>query len=273
MDNVIPLTGAKLIHFAPPSAKEKLPGLLFAHRAPTFEDRDQIGIKIYRMGVREVSTETIRQLIISELYEIEADEAKAEENAMFLEGFWQRQTAYQELMEKWTLQEAERLIDQAEGAEDIEPAPKPDELVTRKERARAHILVTEVTDVSQRLRDKIADQQGYDQRFRIVTVRLMLWDWEGLECRPARDDNNVLTAQCIEDLRRELSDRGLETAFDEVADTINHSFAMDASTEKNFDSPPGTSSPPNGSPTKKGGSGKGGGKRTASDTELTPPAE
>lgn len=256
----------------------KHPTIQFFLHVPTWEDRDMISLRMYAMGVREVTAEQIQATILSEIFEVYLDENDADEKARFLEGFWMRQRQYSLDMVQWEEQEAIRRLDAAEAGREFEPDPKPAETTTSRDRARASILVQEVTDRSERLRGKLVDQQLYSRRFSQIVTRLVLAGWQGLEAEAAFEVRPVLDAQAltkdtIEKIRSELMQHDATgAAWNELAAECERAFDLPRSAEKNSSSPPVNTSSPDGSPTKNTGSESNAGNSISSEVTDSPPA-
>ncbi len=280
----IPLTADQTLPFTPPALAalwdsapptDPRPGErpVFFLRVPTWEDRDMVGIRLFRMNVREVTPNQIQALLINELFEVMEDEDKADDAARFIEGFWQRQAMFQLDMSVWNEQEAQRLSDIREhpGLENDYPQmPLPPERTTIRERARASMLTTFVQDNSQALRDKLADQQGYDKRYKAVIARLQVAGWTGLET-PATMHENMLTSGAIEALRSEIHELDpTGNAWTQLVVEIESFWDLSPSAEKNSSSPPGSTSPPSGSTSQSTGSGSTDGSSTIPTGEASP---
>lgn len=280
----VPLTAARTMPFTPdalgtfipaegdkPAQVIKHPTIEFFLRVPTWEDRDMISLRMYAMNVREVTTEQIQAVIVSEIYEVIENDDEADDAARFLEGFWSRQRTFSLDMRQWEEQEAIRRLDAAEAKIDFEPEPQPAENTTPRERARAAMLVQLVTDGSQRLRDKLTDQQLYSRRFASVVARLVIAGWSGLDATAAFEPRPVLDAQAltketIEQIRSELMEiDGTGAAWTELTNECERMFDLPQSAEKNSFSPPENTSPPDGSPTKNTASDTSDGNSTSSE--------
>lgn len=283
-----PLTADQTIPYTPPSlladkelGREAHPTLgkaVFHITLPTFQERDEIGVLIYRMGVRQVSNQNIRSLMVSELYEI-YDEETADETARFLESHWQLSEQDQLDINLWTEQEIQRLADIDADADPklIPPAkPKPELRTTVRNRARVDMIVQDIVDRSQRTRDKLADQQMYDTRFRNITVRIQLGKggWTGLKTVPEFEESlgtRVVTAASLEALRGELA--AVPVSWIELAEACADSYDVSETERKNSDSPPLNGSPPDGSSSESAASEANGGSSTGSNTGQAPADE
>jgi hypothetical protein len=232
------------------------PEIEFHLHVPTWEDRDMVSLRMYAMGVRDVTADQIQNLIISELFEVLQNEDDADEQARFLEGYWSRQKQHNVDLQEWAEQEQIRQGDELESGKKFEPTLPPPANTTARERAFVNLIVADVTDGSQRLRDKLADQQLYQKRFGLTVARLTLAGWKGLNTTAAFDprpalDAQTLTKATIESLRGELMDLdGTGAAWEELVRACEMQFDFPRSAEKNSHSPVESSSPPDGSTTK-----------------------
>ena len=269
----IPLDSG-ILPFYPKASAETHPDVAFLIRIPTWADRDNAGLIMYRMGVREIRPEQIRAAMLHALWDVFGDD-EADDNARFLEGFWQQQTQYQSDMALWAVQESIRLEEDKElgAVSAAEPAPK--DPTSARDRARAAFLTHEVTNLSEMVRDKLADQQDYEKRFRLVGGRLRIAGWLGLETEAMFDKKfNALTECTIEALRTELAQKGLTGAWEEAITHAIDMFEVDMVTEKNSASPLETSSTTDVSiPSDTGSEPVQDGESTASATVSAPSSE
>jgi hypothetical protein len=265
-----PLNGGKPAYVIPH------PSIEFYLRVPNWEDRDLVSLRMFRMGVREITGDNIQNLIVSELFEV-MPEDEADEKARFLEGFWQRAREHTLEMQAWGEQEQIRQGDEIEAGRKFEGTLPPPERTTARERARVNLIVGDVTDGSERLRAKLADQQLYTKRFGLVVSRLQLAGWKGLKTEAAFDPRPVmdapsLTKETVEKLRGELMELDATgAAWDELTAACERQFDMPRSAEKNLSSPVGKSSPPAGSTTKNIESGNNAGNSTSSEETAPSP--
>lgn len=285
----VPMTAGRTMEFSPdalgtiikgdddtPMRVEKNPNITFYLRVPNWEDRDMVSLRMYSLGVREVTPEQIQNLVISEIYTI-MDEAAADEEARFLEGYWQRQRQHQRDLVDWQEQEAVRRLDERESGMEFTAAPRPEPTVTARESARVNNLVSDVTDGSQRLRDKLADQNLYQRRFGMTLARLQIAGWSGLKTEAVFEGRPIIDAQAlskdtVEGLRHELMELSNSgAAWDELVAECEALYDMPRSTEKNSSSPRESSSPPAGSPTRSTESASSDGSSTSSEATANQP--
>jgi hypothetical protein len=231
-----PLNGGKAAYVI------KHPDIEFFVRVPTWEDRDMVSLRLYTMGVREVTADNIQHLIVSELFEV-MEEDEADEAARFCEGFWARQRMHNIDMQRWGEQEAIRQGDEIAAGRKFEATPPPPETTTARERARINLIAADVTDGSERLRNKIADQQLYTKRFAAAVTRLMIAGWKGLKTEAQWDarpslDAPTLSKETIEQLRSELMELDATgAAWEELTNFCERQFDLPRSAEKNSHSP------------------------------------
>lgn len=256
----VPLTSGKTNPFTPdaigtfvagvdgaPPTTIPNPDIAFFIRSPTWEDRDMVSLRMFTLGVREVTADNIQNLMVSELFQFMPEEA-ADEAARFMEGYWQRQRQHSLEMQQWMEQEEIRRVDEMEAGRTFEATLPPPEVTTARERARINLLAAEVTDQSTRLRNKLADQQLYQKRFGMVIARLQIAGWKGLKTEAAFEpkptmDAPVLTKDTIESLRSELMELdGTGAAWNELTAFCEAQFDLPRSAEKNLSSPVANSS-------------------------------
>ncbi len=234
--------------FTPLALRGRSPQPAFIFKVPTWADKDDINLLIYRSGVRSVSTEQIRAVVISECERLLGAE-KGAEAATFFDGHWQLQEMEEIAHGEWWEQEEQRLIDRAGGAseEDAPQAPKPQPLTTIQGRARAAMLMQEIIDNSDRVRDMLADQQDYERRYDMLVFRLQCVGLVNFKTKLERDDSGLITPECVEAIRTEIDNIG----WDKVTGYAKAMYDLTESERKNFDSPPENISDQSGLPTTK----------------------
>lgn len=290
------LSTKRTLLFMPPSTADEHPEIRFHIRIPTFQDKDDIGMILYAQGLRRISDEHIRALLVSELYVMrereavddalreqdgdlsDADresarrrgEARAEEDAMFLDGVWQRQMLDQAALDQWLARQREAIADIKDGApplavDDPDNAlaePRPASLVSARERARVTIMAQQVVDFSERVRVAQAEQQLYDSRVNVVMARMHIADVEGLGLK-LEHRGGLVTDGSIEVLRERLQAKSV-TAWRELVAHINQQYELPKVEKGNSDSPRENISPVSGSP-------ETGGDPESSDGSMTTP--
>lgn len=268
----VPLTAGRTIPFHIPALGKFIPAegdepahvipnedIVFHLRIPTWEDRDMIALRIYSLGVREITPEQIQAMTVSEMFEVYDDEERAERDSTWLESHWSAQKQYREALQNWAEQEAIRRLDAKEAKRKFKEEAPPKDPSTARDKARANLVVQEVTDKSRRLREKLADQQLYEKRFQHTMARLQIAGWVGLATEATFDRAPAMDAPClsketIEQLRGELE--ALDStgaAWEELIAEAGGMFDLPRSAEKNLSSLPGNTSPPNGSKTPSSG--------------------
>lgn len=251
----IPLTSTRTIPFFPPSLKKDHPKVEFTLRVPNFQDRDELGIRLYQMGLKNVTTETVRSLMISEMFTF-WDIERAEKEAAWLEGHWQNSEMDQEDMSAWARQEQQRLLDIAElpaNADIPEMKEQPPMRCSVRDRAKSNLLVQEIVDASQPLRDKIADQQAYGVRYQMAMARMHILAVRGMQppLKLAIEDNLVSTAS-MEEIRDRLARLGGAQPWKDLLNHVESLYALPEIERGNSVSPLGNSSEGNGSPAPSG---------------------
>jgi hypothetical protein len=229
----------------------------FHIRVPNWADRDEMGLNLYRAGLQSQDTQQLRSLMISEMFEVFGDEARAEEAANFLEGHWQKEEVDARELARWGAQERERLADvaAAPGADIPAQEPMPEQMVTIRDRARANTIIMEVTSKSERVRNFVADQEAHDIRFRIVMVQLHLAAVEGLGMALIHDARGLVIPECVETLRTSLMEKaGDGSLWDELIGEISSHYNLTATERGNSGSPLANSSDQDGSTSSSGAS-------------------
>lgn len=232
----------------------------------TQDDVDRLGFELFRHNIVPVSNETIRATLIDEIFVLFGDK-EGEVKADLLDAFWQAQDLYNEQEAEWSLQEDQRLLDQANGAPKRPHAPLPEHTLPLRQRASAQLFIEEMRNKSLRLRELTIEMQTYELRQQEGMVRLILENWEGLKVPFAKVDGIVPEATW-----RALKD---EVPKEAIRELVRKSFDMGKVTEEergNSDSPLDSGSDPTGSPEPSGGSASSDGSSTASSTGLAPPA-
>lgn len=264
-----PLSADITVPFTPPALANRKPKIIFELRVPTFEMKDEIGIRLYELNAAEVDTSSLRAHIIDELYK-QNSEQEADTLAGFLEGYWQNDLIDNEALAAWQEQEIQRLLDIAEGADpEPEQQPKPVRICTARDDARAIIITNGVKNRSEVIRKLLAGQQRHKLRFAWLIAQIQIAGWSGLKFKPEWGEgefSDMLAKPSIEKIRGAIG----ETAWQQLARECELQFELDASAEKNSDSPPWNSGTANGSADRSGGSDDSDGSSTRSNTGPAP---
>jgi hypothetical protein len=248
----IPTTADGLQPFTPPSLRPEDPSeepkVVFFFRIPTWQQRDEIQLKLYRYGVRQVSQDAVRAAMVSELWTIRPD--TAESDALFLESFWQQSKLHEEALSEWRDREVQRLADIDAGTTKPREMEKPPELpIPIRERARAQMLTQELMDGSVLVRNKLADQHDYSRRFAELSGRIEIAGWQGLDCEPPKYDmSGVMKVESVEALRTALHKMGNLIGWQELCTEAQLMFELDREEVGNSVLPLESSSTADGSP-------------------------
>jgi len=271
MSNEIYLTTSRIHPFTPQTLENRDPKPVFQIRIPAFAERDQISTILFANGFVPVAVEHGRALLIEAIYETqvgdtpEEREAAAEETVLWLEGYWQRAEAYNRAIEQWNEQETVRLADIDLGAPFRPQAPKPERTFTPRESARATRLGVEMLDRWQPYRELQARHASQSIIQEVLTTRLFIAGWTGLETK-FESDGQKMTEACTEALRGEIG----VLAWDALVREVHTMFFVNGTTRGNSESPLEQSSNQDGSPNASGASGQTNGSSTGSNTEPTP---
>jgi hypothetical protein len=221
---------------------------------PTATDRDQVNGRLIQLGLRQITQEQLRALLIEELFEHDwgkgdraANEAEAEEIANFLDGCWMRQEAHNDAIQRWQEQEIERTLDEANGALPRPRADLPPKVLTVRENARLNVLVETMMAGNQRLRDAAAMMNDFTRRVQITQARIHIIGVQNVDLgfELVRDPRtNALPEEAVLALREKVDD----ASWRDLVGFINRMYALTETEVKNFDSPPVSLSPPSGSP-------------------------
>lgn len=297
----IPTSAKRTARFTPPSlrpVKDEESGAdkggakecAFVLRIPTPSERDQIGTRLYELGVTTVSQESIRATLIDDLFnqdwaallapaDIAAqgledpekratyNELEAEKRAEFLDGYWSKAQIDEMAITEWKEKEVQRRLDVAAGAKDEGPLAEPMKTVTPREHARSKLMVDDMMERSYRLRKLAAQQLDYSRRNGLMMVRVHVLDQlpkdpEAWPVTLERDAEGLLTEETVDELREHIGD----IAYHELVNAVNGHYDLAEEERKNSDSPLGTPSDPNGSETLSGGSESNDGSSTESST-------
>lgn len=262
--------------FTPPSLEggdpKKIPEIIL--REPTDHESDLLGMELFRRGVSPVTQETIRATMIDEIYilfttEVDGapDESKPDEMAALLEEVWQHEGAYQAAVEIWKEQEIQRRRDKALGAAVPEADEFPKNACPVRTKARSQLLIDDVTARSQRIRDLIVQQNGYEYAQRRMIARLYITDWKNCGAKPVFvQGDELLTEESLDGLWKEIG----PVARREVEREIESSFDLGEEERKNSDLPAGSGLEESGSPAPSDGSASSDGSLTGSSSEQTP---
>lgn len=262
--------------FTPPSLEAEPPKVspVITLREPTEHEGDLLGMELFRRGVAPVTQETIRATMIDEIYvlfttEVEGqpDESKADEFAALLEEVWQHEGAYQAAVEIWKEQEIQRRRDKALGAAVPEADDFPKNNCPVRTKARSQLLIDDVTAKSQRIRDLIVQQNGYEFAQRRMIARLYITDWKNCGSKPVFvEGDEMLTEASLDGLWKEIG----PAARREVEREIESSFDLGEEERKNSDLPAGSGQEGSGSQEPSSASESKDGSLTGSSSEQTP---
>lgn len=295
MNTTIPLTARAPRSFTPPTlarqhdqatekwAKSKaknrgpkpvLPVFFLA--VPTLSERETIGNLMFELGVYPVTRETVRNATLEAL--MLADEEKGEDDAAWLESHWQASELYEEKLELWREKETQRQIDvwQNNKLKD-EPLPMPDQMTSVRDRIKARNMVDEVVRNDSNVRRLLSAQTTYGTSYELMSMRVHLRGWEGLETQreaiSERFRPDIVTEECIEKLREEIGD----AAWKELYVTIDSMYSLSREEVGNSDSPSESEQSQDGSKPEKAATDAGDSSGTASETssssEPTPDLE
>lgn len=231
--NTYPLTAAKLEPFTPdslvPDDDSKLTPV-FQIKIPTAVERDQLPALLMDLGLNQVTDSKIRATLIDDLWE-HFEPEKAEEMANFLDGVWQRQEVMQLARSQWQEQEVERILDIAEGAPEIEPAPFPESIISPRDQARCELIVDDMCQRSKRIRDLLREKLNYNSNNNMMLVRIHVAAVRNLDgiFSPLEQEDGILTREAAAALREACTDQ----AWNELLRHIDALYGVSQSEEKN----------------------------------------
>ena len=220
------------------------PAPVFLIRVPTMMEREQISPRLLSLGLTAISESKMRATLIDELWTVYPDSGdtagKADQLADFLDGVWQRASVQENAIGLWQEQEAQRILDEAQGAPARLPYEAPPRVVSIRDEARAALISDEMIDKSQRLRDLAAEKMDYDRKNATLLIRINVagvsgqgWDDLTLE-----SINDVLTEESAIAIRQKLDRNG----WRELYIHIDRLYRLDEVEEKNSDLPLGNQS-------------------------------
>lgn len=269
----IPLTSKRTDVFTPPSLVGEPNEVEFQIRIPTPTERDTQGATLMAAGVVPISQEVIRATMIDELFNTdwgkgEQNEAHAEDLAGTLEGFWQLEIQHEQAMGAWAEQEVQRLEDKKNGV-DKPQVPPPADPIPPRMRAKCRLIIHDITEKSQRLRDLLSKHINFDKLATVATVRINLKSmapkhpdkWPA-DVALERDQQGFVKVSSIDDLRDHIG----KAAWGELVQRVDGHFNLSEEERKNFDSPLENGSDQIGSPGPSGDGESSDGKWTGSDT-------
>jgi hypothetical protein len=247
----IPLTAKNLAEYTPPSLEHLEPKPYLLIRVPTMLEREQVGARLTSLGLSPVTEVIMRATMIDALWDVFSAN-DAEENAQFLDGYWQRQMVHETVLALWQEQETQRLEDEMAGAPSREPYVMPKGIVSIRETARANLLFEEMMAKSQRLRDLAASRMDYQRRTNMLLVRMHVADSCNLSPNldgSSRMDNLIVQNGLLGEATAEwLHERLHGQAWNELNQHIDSLYELSGQEEKNSVSPLGKPSGPSGSP-------------------------
>lgn len=241
----IPLTAKTLAEYTPPSLQAAAeqeggkPAPVFLIRVPTMMEREQISPRLLSLGLTAISESKMRATLIDELWTVYPDSGetagKADQLADFLDGVWQRASVQETAIGLWQEQEAQRILDEAQGAPARLPYEAPPRQVSIRDEARAALISDEMIDKSQRLRDLAAEKMDYDRKNATLLIRINVAgvSGEGWDDLKIESVNDVLTEESAIAIRQRLDRNG----WRELYLHIDRLYRLDEVEEKNSDLP------------------------------------
>lgn len=265
MSEPIAITADRVIPFypLPPSTS----GLEITIKVPTPDQRDMLSTTLNRLGLRPITQELMRATLIDALYD-RGDDAQADADAEMLEEFWQVSRLDEEALADWHEREIQRQRDIADGAPHRPPVPMPVPLVRARLKARARLLVDEMTTDSPRMVALLERQMDYNRMQAYALVRIGIADVKGAAFAIERGSDGHLTQETAQAIREALSD----THWLQLIEQIDHGYRLTVDEEKNSDWLLEKQSDPNGSAEPSDASASSDGKWTESNTGQTPDA-
>lgn len=267
----IPLS-AERITWTPPSLEtDGKNDPLFTLREPTEDEENRLGYELYRRGIIPISQETFRASIIDEIFNLHGDE-EGEDMANLLDEHWQFEQLHSQNVNMWIEQERERLRDMRVTGSETKQAEFPKDPSPIRRRSKAQLIISNITDTSQRMRDLAVAQNAFEFVQRETYLRLYIIGWTGLTVKPehVKDDRyEILTEECLAALRKEVGKEPIREITAHI-DSLLHGSEEE---RKNSDLPAESEPPPNGSQEQLEGSANSDGSATESNTGPTPDDE
>jgi hypothetical protein len=272
-------------------------------RIPTPSERDSVAARMFELGLRAVTPETLRATQISELYKVEwlahldlvprelaakwerinkdllsSDEfvdAEAAWNdevadmlAQKLDDFWLRVAAEDGAIELWLEQEAERLTDEAHGAPPRDGMPRPVQTIMPRLRAEIRLLTDFQTDNCPNYARLLSQNIRFSQENDILIFRMHLLAIEGddwpAEAPRLEFKDGLVTLESCDNVREYIGD----PAWKEIVRRCDKPYRLTETERKNFGLQPERLSDPTGSPSPSDESETRDGKWT--DSTITP---
>lgn len=229
--------------YTPPSLEES--GVSFILRCPTENEEDRFGAELFRRGIIAPELTTIRATIIEELYRLEPDEAKADEQAGYIEQLWNAEVEHSTAVSLWMEQERERLRDIRFGAPEYARAAFPTNSVPLRAQSKAQLVLDKINAQSQTLRELSIAKVEFETVAAEWRARLYIIGWSGLKTPVAKDETGeALTEECLDKLCVEIG----HLATRELNAEINGSFTLSMEEVGNFDLPVKSDTGPTPSP-------------------------
>jgi hypothetical protein len=240
-EQYIPLSAREpLQHVVEEPAGGKQP-LVITLKRPSPSDRQLLISRMFAAGLRQPTGKQIRAAELNALIKILGDDA-GEEAASKLEMFYDAADLWGRQLVEWREREAQRIIDEKNGAEPIAPEAPPAKPYTEREKNAAELLMYQARSDELVIR-LLADAAAYNAGNMFWLVRTHMVP-DGLAGGPEAlvmsfDKEGVLTKEALDDLIGYIG----EPAFLELAGVIDGQYSLKASEEKNSASPLETSRP------------------------------
>ena len=247
---------------------------VFMLAVPTLSEKETIGQLMFELGVYPTSRDSVRNATLEALLEHGGE--KAEDDAAWLEGHWQKTEIYEQQLELWQEQENQRLLDQWQNPKTAREAfPMPEPMTDVRDRIKAHKMVDGIIARDATVRRMLAAQTRYGRVYEIMSVRVHLRGWQGLETQREAVSElhlpDIVTEESIDALREEIG----RDAWRELWAEIDSMYALTKAEVGNSDSPGESEPTKDGSKPgkRKTGSGTSNGTRKARKSSSQPTPE
>lgn len=261
----------------------------FMLAVPTPMEREQLQSRLIQMGIQPIGQEQLRATMIMAMFDYDWSEGRkdwsaqdnenaATENADFLDGLWQIEEASGKALTAWQEQEAERILDEWNGAPPREGDRKPTRVISVRDNAKQILLVNTMMQTPI-MRAIAAKQTDFERRQRMILINLNLAGVSGVPgyAQPGAIEPGNWTEEEIYGLRAAMdaaySPALAEKAWNELTDEISRKYILDDFEVKNSDSPLGNTTDLNSSVGLSGASESSDGISKESPSSPTPPDE
>lgn len=236
MDQYVPLSAREKLTFTITQAAHATGSVVCFLKRPTPTDKASLAASMFEAGLRQPSLQQTRaaqiNAIVRSLPEGEGDQAAA-----LVENFYDLSDAHATAYLEWLERDRQRLLDEANGADKVEPEAEPESPISRQMRREIDVLLYDAS-ADPTVKRLLGERQRFNAQNAFWLVRAHLCPETQDTLPPGMTleygSDRLLTEKSLDDLIDFLGNR----AFDALADFIDRQYGLASSEGKNSESPP-----------------------------------